>query len=207
MFISTFLSAALGLLSTGGSDTLQTARVVADRGLSVSRCDTLTLSSTHNIEDVLLSFPTVNLSSYGSSAGLKSFSLRGLGSAHSAIYIDGVRLSGVQNGQADIGLFEPLFFDKAVVDYAQNSISLQSSKPEFGDGIVNGQVLLKAGSWSSYNPQARLDVKISKRLSARLSADYLDEKGNFPISESLLRENNDIRRWQLTFFRSFPKET
>ena len=197
MFISTFLSAALGLLSTGGSDTLQTARVVADRGLSVSRCDTLTLSSTHNIEDVLLSFPTVNLSSYGSSAGLKSFSLRGLGSAHSAIYIDGVRLSGVQNGQADIGLFEPLFFDKAVVDYAQNSISLQSSKPEFGDGIVNGQVLLKAASWSSYNPQARLDVKISKRLSARLSADYLGEKGDFPISESLRRENNDIRRFRL----------
>ena len=120
------------MIPADGGDTLQTARVVADRGLSVSRCDTAALSTTHNIEDVLLSFPTLSLNSYGSSAGLKSFSLRGLGSAHSAIYIDGVKLSGVQSGQADIGLFEPLFFDRAVVDYAQNSLAAKLQARFYG---------------------------------------------------------------------------
>ena len=195
------------MIPADGGDTLQTARVVADRGLSVSRCDTAALSTTHNIEDVLLSFPTLSLNSYGSSAGLKSFSLRGLGSAHSAIYIDGVKLSGVQSGQADIGLFEPLFFDRAVVDYAQNSLSLQSSRPAFTDSKLGGEVILKAASWSSYNPQAKLEWKISRRLSARLSADYLDEKGDFPYADSQRRENNDIRRFRMgvDLFQSLSK--
>ena len=149
------------MIPADGGDTLQTARVVADRGLSVSRCDTVALSSTHNIEDVLLSFPTLSLNSYGSSAGLKSFSLRGLGSAHSAIYIDGVKLSGVQSGQADIGLFEPLFFDRAVVDYAQNSLSLQSSRPAFTDSKLGGEDGEKGGEgWEWKRLWYCCDVKV-----------------------------------------------
>ena len=105
MFLSTVLSAAL-LLGAETPDTLQGVTVVADRGVVVSRTDTIRVQSNSSIEDLIYSLPGLGLGDYGGAAGLKSVSLRGLGSAQTAIYIDGVRVGNVQSGQADLGFLD-----------------------------------------------------------------------------------------------------
>ena len=83
------------------SDTLDIAVVTAERGLNISHKDTVTISGGMGMTDVLLNFPGLQISDMGGHAGLKTISMRGLGSAHTAIYIDGVRV-GNKIGRAHV---------------------------------------------------------------------------------------------------------
>lgn len=113
------------------ADTLNAVTVIADRGVVVSKSETVKLKSTISITDALEAVPGITLGDYGGFAGLKTVSLRGLGSAHTAIYIDGVRLGNISSGQADLGNFDFGGFAGAVIDYAQNSLSFVTAKPVF----------------------------------------------------------------------------
>ena len=99
-------------------DSLEAVTVVADRGLVVSRTDTLEMHPLQDVTSALQLLPGLYVGDYGSLAGLKSVSLRGLGSAHTAIYVDGVRVGNVQSGQADLGLLDLPSMGAVVADYA-----------------------------------------------------------------------------------------
>ena len=49
--------------------------------------------------------PGVNLRDYGGVSGLKTVSVRGLGSEHTAVIYDGVSLSDCQSGQIDLSRY------------------------------------------------------------------------------------------------------
>ena len=109
MFFS-FLTAGLisGLLATEEipvADSLGAATVTADKGVVVSRIDVLPVSGTFSVSEVLNLSSGLHVGDNGGVAGLKSVSLRGLGSAHTAIYLDGVRVGNVQSGQNDLVCF------------------------------------------------------------------------------------------------------
>ena len=178
MLLSTVLSAAL-LLGAETPDTLQGVTVVADRGVVVSRTDTIRVQSNSSIEDLIYSLPGLGLGDYGGAAGLKSVSLRGLGSAQTAIYIDGVRVGNVQSGQADLGFLDFAGAGTAVVDYAQNSISFNTAKPVFGDSDFSGRLRLGAGSFGTWNPRLGLAYRFSDRMSLSAQLAYDRSEGNF----------------------------
>ena len=98
------ISVVVGLLAAETPDTLQAVTVVADRGVVVSRTDTVHVSNSISISDAFASIPGLYVVDYGGLAGLKSVSLRGMGSPHAAIYVDGVRVGNIQSGQADLGI-------------------------------------------------------------------------------------------------------
>ena len=191
MLLSTVLSAAL-LLGAETPDTLQGVTVVADRGVVVSRTDTIRVQSNSSIEDLIYSLPGLGLGDYGGAAGLKSVSLRGLGSAQTAIYIDGVRVGNVQSGQADLGFLDFAGAGTAVVDYAQNSISFNTAKPVFGDSDFNGRLRLGAGSFGTWNPRLGLSYRFSDRMSLSAQLAYDRSKGNFSYGEGQTRTNADL---------------
>ena len=95
-----------GLISLGLStdpmmdsvDSLSAATVTADKGVIVSRVDFLSADHARSISDVLNLSSGLHVGDNGGLSGLKTVSLRGLGSAHTAIYVDGVRLGNVQSG-------------------------------------------------------------------------------------------------------------
>ena len=70
------------------TDSLHAVTVTADRGVVVSRTDTLSVSDRFSISDVINSNPSLHLGDNGGYAGLKTVSLRGMGSAHTSVYID-----------------------------------------------------------------------------------------------------------------------
>ena len=96
MLLSVFLTA--GLLSAGmpsGADvpvmdSLQAVTVTADKGRVVSRTDTLSVRFSNSVTDVLHQSPGLYVGDNGGFAGLKTVGLRGLGSAQTSVYLDGV---------------------------------------------------------------------------------------------------------------------
>ena len=176
------------------SDTLHAVTVTADKGVVISRTDTLNITNTFDITGELHQVPGLQLGDYGGFAGLKTVSLRGMGSPHTAVYVDGVRVGNVQSGQGDMGMLDIENFSSAVVDYAQNSISFNTVRPTFGQSRVTGKAEFKAGSFGTYLPAARIDLKLSERMALSVNAAGIISKGDFPVADGATRANNDIRQ-------------
>jgi outer membrane cobalamin receptor len=194
MFLSSLLIAA-GLLVAETPDTLQAVTIVADKGVVVSRTDTLALRADGTAAQALLRIPGLSISDYGGLAGLKSVSLRGLGTAHTDIYLDGVRVSNFQSGQNDLGMLPMETLGSAVVDYAQNSISFKTAKPVFGSRIVTGQIGAQGGSFGTWMPSARVAVKLSERVAISAHAAGIITKGDFPYGKNgERRTGNDLKQ-------------
>jgi len=191
MFFSSLFIAA-GLLLADMPDTLATAVVVADKGMIVSHSDTIQISTQVDVSEALSRIPALVVGDLGGVAGLKTVNLRGLGSAHTAVYVDGVRVNNVQSGQTDLGMLDIGSCSDIVVDYAQNSISFNTSKPQFGSRKFVGSIMFRGGSFETYEPAARLDFKLSDKLSLSATASGTFSKGNFRFGDNSRRENNDI---------------
>lgn len=190
-----------GLISLGLSaepielaDSITTATVTADKGVIVSRVDYLTAEHARSISDILNLSSGLHVGDNGGLSGLKTVSLRGLGSAHTAIYVDGVRVGNVQSGQNDLGMLPLEDLNHVSVDYAQNSVSFRTARPEFGALPVAGKVRLYAGSFGTYLPSARLDFRLSDNVSLSVNAAGAISKGNFTYADGLERTNNDLKQ-------------
>src|SRR5574344_223392 len=193
MFLSSFLFLA-GLLVAETPDTLQPVTIVADRGVVVSRTDMVSVKGTENVADAIKRVPGLSLSDYGGAAGLKGVSLRGLGTAGTSIYFDGVRVGKVQSGQADLGLLDMENIGSIVVDYAQNSVSFNTPKPDFMHGPFGGRLSFKGGSFGTYMPSGRFDFKATDNVSISASTSVLLTDGNYEYGSGLRRTNNDLKQ-------------
>ena len=198
MFFS-FLTAGLisGLLAAAEvpvADSLGAATVTADKGVVVSRIDVLPVYGTCSVSEVLNLSSGLHVGDNGGVAGLKSVSLRGLGSAHTSIYLDGVRVGNVQSGQNDLGMLPLEDLSSAAVDYAQNSVMFKTARPVFGNSPVAGKVRFNAGSFGTYLPYARLDFRLSDRVSLSANAAGVFSKGDFTYGDGQVRTNNDIEQ-------------
>ena len=198
MLFSFLISA--GLLSAGLyggvemplADTLHAVTVTADKGVIVSRTDTLSVRNSFTITDVLQQSPGLHVGDNGGFAGLKTVSLRGMGSAHTAVYIDGVRVGNVQSGQNDLGMLGVENSGSVVVDYAQNSVSFNTERPVFNNCPVAGKVRFSAGSFGTYIPSARLDFRLSEKVSLSANASGIVSEGDFTYGDGQVRTNNDL---------------
>ena len=182
------------MLLSAQPDTLQAVTIVADRGVVVSRTDTLFIRNHQDVSTALLQLPGVYVGDYGGVAGLKSASLRGFGSAHTAIYLDGVRVSNIQSGQADLGMMDLQSIGSVVADYAQNSLSFHTARPVFQDRKVSGTVRLQGGSFGTWLPYGRVNFRLGERWALSANAGAVLYKGDFPLESGNLRTNNDLRQ-------------
>ena len=200
MFFKLLFSVGLlsSVLPSGSSepvcDSLQAVTVTADRGLTVSMTDTLRLENSLSVSDVLMECPALHVGDNGGYSGLKTVSLRGLGSAHTAIYMDGVRVGNVQSGQADISMIDVAGLQSVVVDYAQNSIFLNTERPVFGTSPVASDVRIHMGSFGTWLPSARMDIRLSDSYSLSATASGVFSEGDFRCADGQKRANNDISR-------------
>ena len=194
MLFSLFVAAGLSLMPA--ADTLQAVTIVADRGVVVSRTDTVRIQSLSDVGGTLLYIPGLYVGDYGSLSGLKTASLRGLGSAHTAIYVDGVRVGNVQSGQADLGFLDMQDLSQVVVDYAQNSLTFQTARPEFKNGPVSGQVKVAGGSFGTWQPYGKVAVRLGEGWSLSSHVGGIITNGKFPLEDGTVRENNDLKQLQ-----------
>ena len=180
------------MLLMDAPDTLYTAVVTAERGISVSRADTIRIQNANSISEVLSQSSGLVLADYGGFVGLKSVNLRGLGSPHTTIRIDGIKVAGVQSGQADLGMLGIENFGATIVDYAQNSVNFVTRRPSFGSRRTSGKVAMSGGSFGTLLPYGRIDFNLSDRVTLSANVAGAISKGDFGYGNGLRRENNDI---------------
>lgn len=99
------------------------------------RGEALRALSTSSVADALKYFSGVQIKDYGGLGGLKTVNVRSLGSQHVGVYLDGVRISNVQNGQVDLGKFSLSNMESVSLHNANKSERLQSAS-EYASGAT-----------------------------------------------------------------------
>ncbi len=147
------------------------------------------------VSDAVKHFSGVTVKDYGGIGGLKTVSVRSLGSAHTAVSYDGITLSNSQTGQIDISRFSLENVDILSLNNGQSDqifvparqiassslLNIKTLTPTFtGKKVVNGSVSMKAGSFGLLNPSVYLEGKLTDKLSSTVSAEWMGAHGEYP---------------------------
>ncbi|MCM1178539.1 MAG: TonB-dependent receptor [Clostridium sp.] len=204
-----------------GTDTLQVAIVASARNSPVSSSTPLRRmplsgiirSGARSLDEVVKTFAGISVKDYGGIGGLKTVSIRNLGSQHTAVCYDGIAISDAQNGQVDIGRFNldnvgsvsvsiggaEDIFRPARHFTSAGILEIHSLKPQFEQGHVEVSARMTAGSFGTYSPYIRYSQRICKGWSMTASANYLYSRGEYPfvlhngtLTTDEIRLNSDV---------------
>jgi len=171
------------------------------------------------VSDAVKYFSGVTVKDYGGIGGLKTISVRSLGGNHTAVSYDGITLTDNQTGQIDLGRFSLDNVDMISLNSGQSDnifqparlfasasvLNIRTLSPVFTDNKrINGKVSMKAGSFGLVNPTIWLAGKLSRKVSATFSGEWLSADGKYPYTlhygqsakdstSKETRQNTDVR--------------
>ena len=202
--------------------TAPTVEVIPAQTLSGKELQQL---NSNSIADALRYFAGVQVKDYGGVGGIKTVNIRSMGTNHTGVVYDGVELGNAQNGQIDLGQFSLDNIDGVSLYNGQKSQILQPAKdfgsagsiyirtrsPKFNPGeTYHARLALRAGSFDVLNPSALVELKLTERISASLSAEWINSSGKYkfryrrvnPAGElaydtTATRQNGDINATRL----------
>lgn len=155
------------------------------------------LSGISDISDAMRRMPGVNLRDYGGAGGLKTVSVRGLGSQHTAILYDGVALSDCQSGQIDLSRYsidnvsslslystdtDDIFIPARAASTASSLYIRSFTAPDADEDALHLKAQMKAGSFGYYNPYFRFSDGNSRGLSFSANAEFIHSDNDYPLS-------------------------
>ena len=179
--------------------------------------DALKQQGITDIADALRRFSGANIKDYGGAGGMKTVSVRSLGSQHTAVIYDGITISDTQSGQVDLSRFSldnlqemsltigdnDDIFQPARTVASAASVRLQSAEPQLENKPFALKAEMKVGSYGMVNPFVRYDQRITKKLSTSLSGDFMRADNNYPftlvngkLKTKERRDNNQIETWR-----------
>ncbi len=150
--------------------------------------------NSNSVADALRYFSGVQVKDYGGVGGIKTVNIRSMGTNHTGVVYDGVELGNAQNGQIDLGQFSLDNIEVLSLYNGQKSEILQPAKdfgsastiymrtrtPRFGeDENYHARLTLRTGSFDLLNPSALIEVKLSERVNASLSAEWVNSSGKY----------------------------
>lgn len=163
--------------------------------------------------EAVRTFSGVSIKDYGGVGGIKTVSVRSLGSQHTAICYDGITVSNAQSGQVDIGRFSLDNVDQVSLSIGQDddifqtarmfassgALNIKTARPVFNDTKFHLTAQMKAASFGTYNPYLLYQQKITKGWSFGINADWLTSKGEYPFKlingsevTDEIRKNSDV---------------
>lgn len=159
--------------------------------LNLKKSDRLVLQS---VSDAVRRMAGAEIKDYGGIGGLKTVSVRGLGSKHTLVCYDGMPVSDSQNGQVDLGRFSLDQLDEIrlhigedcdivapALHFASPSVlNLMSPTPLYPDKNYNAVAKITGGSFGFVNPYVSFDHKLGDHNSIKASADFSRADGNYP---------------------------
>lgn len=177
----------------------RTDRATASGRLTTLDATDLAAVNAHSVADVLETRTGLFVKRYGS--GLATLSLRGTGSAHTLLLLDGLRMADPQTGQIDLSLLPTVLLESIEVFHGTSSAL-------YGSGALGGVVRLGtlgadgssriklSGGYGAYGDRTLGAVVSggSGRLSALVSAEVNREDGDFAYLNETLFPPQDVRR-------------
>ncbi len=176
--------------------------------------------NSNSVADALRYFSGVQVKDYGGVGGIKTVNIRSMGTNHTGVVYDGVELGNAQNGQIDLGQFSLDNIEALSLYNGQKSEILQPAKdfgsagtiymrtrtPVFNEGeTYHARATIRTGSFDLLNPSALIELRLSNRVSASLSTEWINSSGKYkfryrrvnPAGElaydtTAVRQNGDI---------------
>lgn len=161
------------------------------------------------VSDAAKHFAGVTVKDYGGIGGLKTISLRSLGTQHTAVGYDGITLTDCQTGQIDIGRFSLENVDRLSLSNGQSDNIFQPARFFASAGVMNIQTLaprftaerstrllasVKGGSFGLINPSLLLEQKLSEKWSVSASGEWMQADGRYPFTLHYGNKNDSISR-------------
>lgn len=157
------------------------------------------------LSDAVKRMAGVTLKDYGGIGGIKTISVRGLGSQFSTLTVDGVAVTDCQNGQVDLGRYtlgnsgyislsngQPDNKLNSARAYAAGSIvNMETAAPQFGARPFNLQLGMEGGSYTYLSPALSFQQKIGGHSSLALWCNYTHSEGNYPFTLYYTPSHND----------------
>ena len=220
---------ALPLNVSAQADTTKKLKEVRVKSSPVPQIQTVTPSqqvsssdferySAFNVADAIRNFAGVIIKDYGGIGGLKTVSVRSLGSDNTAVLYNGVQLNDAQNGQIDLSKFNlnniqqvvlytaqpPEFCQTARAYASANVLSIQTIQPQLSSQKpFKVLVGIKGGSFGLVNPYLQWQQRISKYWSLVINGSDEEANGRYKYkvngdgSDTLaIRKNGDIHARQ-----------
>lgn len=157
-------------------------------------------SGADGLHEILRTLPGLAVKDYGGIGGLKTVSVRGFSSAHTAVCVDGFLVSDAQRGGIDlssynlgntksilveIGTPDDLFKPAGAFSSA-GVISLEGKPAHTGAVPLRASAALTAGSFGTWRPELRVDGRIARGWAASVRAGWLRSDGNYPFPGKVL---------------------
>ncbi len=196
--------------------------------LQVLDANQLKQSGSLLVSDAVKFFSGVVVKDYGGIGGLKTISVRSLGSNHTAVVYDGITLNDAQTGQIDLGKLSLDNVEEISLNSGQNDnifqparlfsaasiLNIKSPAPSLNQKKTNTSVAFKGGSFGFANPSFHLENQWNKIFSSSVNVDYMRADGDYPYTqqngsatEKLYRINSDIEtvKTEANVFAHFNK--
>lgn len=186
--------------------------------------------NTQNVGDAAKFLGGVLVKDYGGLGGIKTVSVRGLSSNHTAVMYDGVNLFDNQSGQIDLSKYSLSSINSLSLANAQfnsnlptatslasaSSVNLETKKPNMSSKKLVGDMGITYGSFNLFNGNMFLASKVTNKDIVTLMVDVINTNGRYPYrlyygnnqtlsSERLKRENNDMfaSHGEINWFHTF----
>ena len=183
---------------------VEDTRARTDQAFAPTRLTTLDAAdlaaiNAHSVADVLEARTGLFIKRYGS--GLATLSLRGTGSTHTLILLDGLRIADPQTGQVDLSLLPTVLLESVEVFHGAASALYGSSAlggvVRLGtlDADGSGQIKL-SGGYGAYSERTLGTVVAGGhgRLSGLISAEINQEEGDFVYQNEALFPPQEVQR-------------
>lgn len=193
--------------------------IAAGKPLQVMDKAELKTLGLNDVAEAVKRFAGANVRDYGGIGGMKTVSIRGFGTQHTAVSYDGVTISNTQAGQIDLGRYSldnvkslslAVGDDNDLMQTARHLASagvlyIESERPRF-EGNGHGYALwakMRAGAFGLLNPSLRYWQLLGDSTSLTVQADYMTAEGDYPFTlvngKKTSRErriNSDIYSWR-----------
>ena len=150
------------------------------------------LRAAANLPAAIREFSGLQLRDYGGAGGLKTINVRSLGSAHTAVFLDGAPIDNAQNAQVDLGRISTEGLEKVELFQGQRSRLLQTAR-EYGsasalhltsalptpEGRHGFRMRLRGGAFGTVSPSAAWESRWSPVLSSRIQAGFTHAHGRY----------------------------
>ena len=185
-------------------DTLRTAEVTAQRrvaglttAVTLQRIDSAAIMQRGitSTADALRRMAGVNLRDYGGAGGLKTVSVRGLGTGHTAVCYDGLAVNDSRQGQIDMGQFSIdhlASIELQTLDYAQllapvrnlasAVVNMRTPWPAATNHHWHGTAALQQASFGTWAPSVTLNKGWQSGTAINVSSDYYFALNDYPFT-------------------------
>mgnify|MGYP002624302883 CR=1 FL=1 len=177
----------------------------------------------YNLADAVKRFAGASVKDYGGIGGMKTVSVRNLGTHHTAVSYDGVTISNTQAGQIDIGRYQTDNIRELSLAMGEEDDQMQSARHYASAGVLSitterpplgfeaeagrKNTMVKAGirsgSFGLVSPSLRVTQLLGGSTALSLGGNYMCADGVYPFTfmngrmrMHEKRYNSDIESWQ-----------